>query len=190
MTSGNVHLFTMLVCVCQIATLGCVHHIATMHSVCHVATFENVCHNATSGYVRHIATWGYVHQIVTTGKCSSHCDDRALFTIWRRQGYVCPIVTLVYVCHILTLLCLVDCNVTMIDRLWHMFFILWSRNAIHVNTRICSSHCDVTLFGRLQHYYVQHCDERIIFFKLRSAYMFVTLWHLSMFVTLCRYYVW
>jgi hypothetical protein len=47
MTSGNVHLFTMLVCVCQIATLGCVHHIATMRSVRHVATFGNVCHNAT-----------------------------------------------------------------------------------------------------------------------------------------------
>ena len=163
MTSGNVHLFTMLVCVCQIATLGCVHHIVTMRSVCHVATFENVCHNATSGYVHHIATWGYVHQIVTTGKCSSHCDDRALFTIWRRQGYVCPIVTLVYVCHILTLLCLVDCNITMIDILKHleifitfrlpyifvtlrqpyMFFTFWCYYVWSIATLLWSIDCDV-----------------------------------------------
>ena len=138
----------------------------------------------------------YLHQIVTRlGSshcnvciCSSHFNVTTLDVSWyplmfvplRRQGYVHYIAMCVYVCHIVTLLCLQ----------WHIY-------VHHIAMKgICSSNYDnKAMFITLQHqdifitfwrYYVchittsffsSHCDERDMSITLQHLYMFVTLWN-------------
>jgi hypothetical protein len=86
--------------------------------------------------------------------CYNVCDDMSMFVMLQRHGYIHHIATSIYVRHITTLLCLVDCNVTCLTH-----FDIWK----------CLLHCDVfhhivTIDIFLAHCGVgiclSHCDER------------------------------
>jgi len=132
----------------QIATSIYVHHIAMTRlcsSHCDVCICSSHCD---------------MTMLVMIGLCSSQFNDRSMFvTLWhlcmfhtlRWQGYVQHIVTSILVCHIVTLLQSLSCE-------------------IHV----CLSHCKerdmlirfrhMHMFVTLQHYYVY--DDRSVFITL------------------------
>jgi len=104
--------------------------------------FVRLQHQVTFGNVSHIMTSIYLCHIAIMRLCSSNWDDGAMFvTLWWQ----------VYVHHIGTLLCLLECDAT-------MFVTLREHDYIHciAITRLCLSHCDVTMIVTLWCHYVHH----------------------------------
>ena len=97
-------------------------------------------------YVWHIAT--YVFQIVTS-QCNT-CQHGDMFITLRRWEMFVTLRRQKNVCHIATVLCLVDYNITMFETLRRMFVRFWFWGYVHQIV--------IVTFGRLQCYYVRHIE--------------------------------